>query len=245
MGGQNHQPTNKKGTASSAWLSKKIGEAVIALQSANNHLEDAIIIGLRPHDPAQIHERITAVSSAASLRLSRQSLMEMKGHLAHIDEGFDQLLNVCAQIGYTGNPLAPDIEDFDLRTVFKRHDVLPHVNAEAWEDVATRIRDTNIIATLRWEQGEFRKLATPTNHLITITQQCTEIAERDGDEALADALEDNGIPYRHHYARVFARWNYLQAMFLYSALMMTELYYRKNGFGSLTTTDITDYAVAS
>lgn len=240
MGGQNHQPTNIKCTASSALLSKEIGRAIIDLQSANNHLEDAIILALRGIDPAGIHERIEATSVAESLRLSSSSLVAMKGRLSHIDDAFDQLLDLCASLGYEGNPLACEIDSFNLQDTFKRHDVLPHVNQEAWNDVATRIRDTNIIATLRWEQGEFQKLSSPADHLISITQQVVDIALNEGDSEVADALEDNGIPYRHHYARVFARWNYLQAMFLYSALMMTELYYRKNGFGSLTTTDITE-----
>ena len=50
---------------------------------------------------------------------------------------------------------------------------------------------------------------------------------------MADAIENNEVPLRQYYAQVFSLWNTLHAMFLYSALMMTELFYRVNAYPSL------------
>ncbi len=57
-----------------------------------------------------------------------------------------------------------------------------------------------------------------------------EAAERD---ALIDAVEENKIPMRQYFARLFSRWFYVFTMFLYSALMSTELAYQEKGYGTL------------
>ena len=240
MGGRNHQPTHTGATASSAWLSKKIGEAVIALERANNHLEDAIIVAMRDIDPARIHLRVESQTVQKSLNESRMALLEMKGSLACIDDGFDALLQICNDLGYSGNALSSTLDDQEMLEHLKSHDILPHVNQEAWTEVAKQIQKFGILEALRWEQQQFQLLAVPTDRLIAVTQQCMDVAEQNDRNAFIDAIENNEIPYRHHYARVFSIWNHLQAMFLYSALMMTELYYRANGLGSLTTTNLSE-----
>jgi hypothetical protein len=191
-----------------------------------------------------MRSRIDSLTPSKNLDLSRLALFEMKASIARIDEAFTELLELCASIDYEGNPLSGEIKTFNLRSTFMRHDVLPKVNEEAWCDVESRICAVGILDTLRWEQGEFRKLANPINALITVTNQCVAIAENDGDQALVDAIEHNGVSYRQHYARVFAMWNQLDAVFLYSALMMTELFYRANDLGTLTETDITEKTTA-
>lgn len=54
-----------------------------------------------------------------------------------------------------------------------------------------------------------------------------------GKKEFVEAIECNKISLRQAYARAFSLWNYLHAMFLYSALMMTELFYRTSGLPSL------------
>ncbi len=110
---------------------------------------------------------------------------------------------------------------------------MPTVNQQAWSEVEQRIRERNILDTLRWERSRFRDLIAPTQELITVISECRRLAEQEGEDAFVDAVELNQLPLRQCYARVFSLWNHLDAMFLYSALMTTELFYRANGFPSL------------
>lgn len=111
------------------------------------------------------------------------------------------------------------------------------VNSRVWSELEEHIQKQNILDTLAWEAEQFEQLQMPTRNLIATLQECRRIAETDGGNAMANAIENNEVPLRQFYAQVFSLWNTLHAMFLYSALMMTELFYRTNGYPSLTEFD--------
>lgn len=233
MGGQNHQPTRPDITPASAWLSRQIGEGIIAAQQANNHLEDAIIVAM-----GRLHiEDLTPLlsgSAADHLDLSTNVLRESLAVLERIDTGFERLETVARHIGYRGNPLAGSVRSLRLEEAFVGNLILPVINSAVWNELLRRIEENNILATLDWERSQFRQLAEATVELAIVTDQCRDIAKKEGNVSFSTAVENNRIPFRQHYARVFSLWNHLNAMFLYSALIMTELYYRANGYPSLT-----------
>ncbi|MBU1754843.1 hypothetical protein KKH81_00985 [Patescibacteria group bacterium] len=234
MGGQNHQPTSSVTLiAPSAWLSQKIGDGFSEVLQANSQLENAIIVGvnhLHVEDLASLEDSSESYLSNA-IALVRRSLETE----ASIQTGFENLLAAADKENYRGNPLASRVRDFDLREQFNGRLVLPSANQNAWEAIVDRVESTNILATLRWEASEFEKLREPTVELVQVLEACLERLRSDGPRGFVEAIECNDIPLRQSYARVFSLWNYLHAMFLYSTLVMTELFYRTNSFGSLLT----------
>lgn len=244
MGGQNHQPTNRVTTSPSAWLSQKVGEGFMSVLEANNHLENAIMLGM---DKVYVKDVTRNVEGPAAIHLQRtvDCLQRSKNLIKDIQSGFDRVLDAAASEGYKGNPLAQELPSLRLLQQFEGALVLPYSNNAAWKDIESRISQCNILDTLRWEKGQFSALEQPTEDLLDVMRSCQHICERDGDKSLVDAIENNEIALRQFYAQVFSLWNYLHAMFLYSALMMTELFYRANGYPSLTNFDPTHKSITA
>ena len=232
MGGQNHQPTNRVTTSPSAWLSQKVGEGFMSVLEANNHLENSIMLGM---NKVYVEDVTSSIDGPAETHLQRtiDCLQRSKRLIKDIQSGFDRVLQAAASEGYKGNPLAQKLPTLHLQKQFEGSLILPYSNSAVWEELETRIAQSNILDTLRWESQQFSKLEEPTDYLIGIVQSCKNLCERDGEKALVDAIENNEVPLRQFYAQVFSLWNHLHAMFLYSALIMTELFYRVNAYPSL------------
>ena len=232
MGGKNHQPTKPALTAASAWLSQQIGKGCIAVQKANNHLEDVIMLGMG----RQYIEDLTldlAGSADAHLSEAIESLHESLKCLANIQVGFARLAEAAAKEGYKGNPLAGTLPALKLRESFTGVLVRPFPNDRLWAELERRIETYNVMDTLAWEAEQFQQVAEPTRSLVYTLEQCKTIASKEGANAMAMAVENGEVPLRQYFAQVFSLWNSLDAMFLYSALIMTELFYRANAYPSL------------
>jgi hypothetical protein len=224
MGGQNHQPTSSiRLIAPSAWLSQKVGEAFTEVLQSNSELENAIMIAV---DRLHVECFASGLSKTADeyLQFAIKHLNTALSKVDDIQRGYKHLLDAAAQERYKGNPLASTVGG----TL-----ILPTVNERAWNDVQHRVKDTNILRTLEWESAEFNHVRIPTSDLIRVIEEARNILQLKGKEAFIEAIECNQISLRQCYARVFSSWNHLHAMFLYSALMMTELFYRTNRFGTL------------
>jgi hypothetical protein len=233
MGGQNHQPTNTiRLIAPSACLSQKLGEGFVAVLQSNNELENAIIAAV---DHLHVEHLATLIGNppADYLDATVARLQESISKVLEIRDAYRHLLEAAAQENYRGNPLASKVESFNLASKFSGTLILPAPNDHAWRGVESRVKDTNILQTLEWESSEFEKLIEPTAALIAVIKEAKALLQKSGKRAFIEAVECNQIALRQHYARVFSMWNHLHAMFLYSALMMTELFYRSNGFQSL------------
>lgn len=72
------------------------------------------------------------------------------------------------------------------------------------------------------------------HELIEVLEKCRDAAQQG---LLTEMVEGNQIPLRQRFGPVFSRWYHLMTMFLYSAVICTELYYRANGLGSLIDAD--------
>ena len=235
MGGQNHQPTNQvRLIAPSAWLSQKVGDGFSEVLRANSELENAIIAGMEHLHVECLASSVTE-SSEEYLERAITLLSRSLETETLIQRGYVNLLSAAAEENYKGNPLASRVRSFELPAQFSGTLVLPFANPVAWEAIESRVEEMNILDTLRWEATEFAKLKDPTSALITVLDQCLELILTSGARRFVEAVECNEIPLRQVYARVFSMWNYLHAMFFYSALIMTELFYRTNSFGTLLT----------
>jgi hypothetical protein len=237
MGGQNHQPTSSiRLIGPSAFLSQKLGEGFAAVLNSNNELENAIIAAV---DKLHVESYAADVCKSPSEYLTR-TIAHLEASIGKIDDiqlAYKRLLIAAEAEGYTGNPLASNLEKFKLAQQFSGTLVLPSVNLEAWTPVEKRAAEFNILSTLEWESSEFDRLREPTAQLIAVVRDCQALLDRDGKRSFIEAVEWNKLPLRQSYGRVFSLWNHLHAMFLYSALMMTELFYRANGFPGLLDTD--------
>jgi len=232
MGGQNHQPTNRKITAVSAWLSQRVGEGFVSVLEANNHLENGIMLGMKK---LHVEDLAASLIGAPGDHVAKtiQCLERSVKTLSEIEIGFKRLSDVATIEGYKGNPLASKLSSLQLKAGFEGILVRPYANARIWNELEARIQHNNILDTLAWESEQFKQLEEPTRNLMATLLECQRIAETEGGHAMADAIENNEVPLRQYYAQVFSLWNTLHAMFLYSALMMTELFYRANAYPSL------------
>ena len=233
MGGQNHQPTSTITLiAPSAWLSQKLGEGFIAVLEANNRLEDAMMQAVDRR-----HVEYVAPELPGTARFYLEETVTKLGlSLTKIDEiqsAYDNLLDAAAKENYAGNPLASELKELNLAAEFSGRLVVPEVNRSAWALVENHVSKHNILQTLRWERDQFGALRVPTVELIEVIESCQEVLNKKSAVEFVQCVELNQIPLRQRYARVFSLWNHMQAMFLYSALMMTELFYRTNGLPSL------------
>jgi hypothetical protein len=233
MGGQNHQPTSTKLVAASAWLSKRVGDGFANVLKANSELEDALILAADKLYVEQLSRELVG-TPIQYLKRSEQLLLSSVTDLADIERGYENLLDAARTEYYRGNPLAPMLPKMSLAEQFRGRLITPVENQAAWTSLEERIATDNILGTLEWEMREFRELRVPTEDLISVLCHCRTIAEEEGGAGLVEAIEGHHVPLRESYARVFSRWNYLHAVFLYSALIMTELFYRTNGIPSLT-----------
>ncbi len=232
MGGQNHKPTHKRTIAVSAWLSQRVSEGFALVLQANSHLENAIILGM---DKLHVDDLARQLSGPSSDHVERALVYVERSEvtLAEIRAGFGRVLTVACIEGYTGNPLADQLVSFDLKSKFQGLLLRPFVNNTAWQQIEGRLQTTNVLKTLEWEGEQFSQLLQPTRALIEVLRQCLDIARTRDGRALVDAIENNEIPLRQYYAQVFSLWNSLHAMFLYSSLMTTKLFYRVNAYRSL------------
>jgi hypothetical protein len=162
-----------------------------------------------------------------------KKLQETLPCVDRIRAGYQRLLDAATIEGYSGNPLVSQLESYQLQTLFDGLIIRPAVNPTVWRELEDRIISNNILETLRWESSRFEELIAPTNDLIEVMTRCREIAAQQGSHIFIDAIENNKVPLRQCFARVFSLWNYLDTMFLYSALIMTELYYRAKCLSSL------------
>ena len=221
MGGQNHQPTNTGITAASAWLSQNVGKGFSLVLEANNHLENAIMLGM---DRLHIEDLASSLKGEPVEHIADaiKCLERSEAMLDNIQVGFRRILEVADTIGYKGNPLASKIETFQLKSKFEGVLVQPYANGQVWNELESHIQKHNILDTLRWEAERFKELEIPTKDLISTRRECQRIANNESARKMADAIENNEVPLRQYYAQVFSLWNTFHAMFLYSALMMTE-----------------------
>lgn len=235
MGGINHKPTRTKFTSVSAFLSMKVTEALVAVENANIVLEKAILASCdKPmYVKPGILRALASGGASAAVNFLDEGVGYLRSSLKDIDvivNTYDIMLEEMAKDGYKGNALATSLAEYRLAGRLDGKVIQPAVLTSIWHEVEHRIIHDNLPKTFEFEREEFRKLKEPTEDLILVFEAMREAAEQDD---LIDAVEENKVPMRQYFARLFSRWYYLSTMFLYSALISTELAYQEKGYGTL------------
>ncbi len=236
MGGINHQPTKRKLTAASAWLSQRFCRGFTHVLRANDALEDALITSM-----AKLYvEDVTADLEGTPGEYMRTAISELGKSVAAVEQSllaYDNILEAANKEGYKGNTLARQVRSMNLVASFEGKILQPSIQTSIWEEIERRISEENTLGVLKWEQTQVRKVVPLIEDLIQVMSQCLTVAEEKGHQAFANAIEMNELPLRQKFACVFSYWGYLQTMFLYAAIMMTELFYQENKYPSLVGND--------
>ena len=169
MGGKNHQPTNRVTTSPSAWLSQRVSEGFIRVLEANNHLENAIMLGM---DRVYVKDVTPDLKGPATTHIQAAivCLRCSASIVGDIRLGFDRVLEAARSEGYIGNPLARKLPALDLLQQFEGSLVRPYSNRAIWSELVTRIGESNILETLRWERDQFALLEQPMEDLLNVMQ---------------------------------------------------------------------------
>jgi len=209
---------------------------LIEVQRANNHLEDAIMLGM---NKKYVEDLATTLSGTCvdHLQKALTALDASKRHAKETQNGFERVLEAAESEGYIGNPLASKVDEYQLDKLFSESFVVTSINDKIWREVIRNIKHHNILHTLHWEKKQFSDLPKFTDDFAETLRQCISRANRHGDWAMVCAVEDNQIPVRQYGFRLFSTWSYADLVFTYSALVMTELYYRANDLPSLAEFD--------
>jgi hypothetical protein len=126
---------------------------------------------------------------------------------------YDDLLEKCIELNYQGNPLASQINNWNLREKLEQNLYLPP-SKEMWETVSQIVERNNLVEYFKWERDLFKKTIDPLNDLITVMKTCKEVAKAD-PELFVKSVEFNQIPLRQYFFRVFNMWCVVQNRYSY------------------------------
>ncbi len=212
MGGINHQPCGAY-LKNSTRLSRFLSLAKAELELANVALEDVILseYGDGDGDVGSISRR---------LRESVTRLDDMAGVIADLRK----------QMNDSHYEDLPSLKTVNLSWVGERFVDNKMVSQDAW----------NMAQQAMQGGGFYRMLDVFNEHVADLRMRTTRLIEEvDGlhrhTGEVSMVLEENRVGnIRPAFAELYTGWNGFHALFLASALLSTELWYRFNGFGSLT-----------
>ncbi|KPC97799.1 hypothetical protein LR69_04000 [Geobacillus sp. BCO2] len=150
----------------------------------------------------------------------------------NIIESYDDLLKKCVELEYKGNPLASQINKWNLKDKLEKNLFLPP-SQEMWELVSGIIEQDNLVKYFKWERDLFKNTINPLQDLIKVLETCKEVAKVD-PELFVKCVEFNQIPLRQYFFRVFNMWCKIDIAIEFSTSISTELFYQLEGHGSLT-----------
>lgn len=211
----------------SARLSRSTDEAAICLHQANMAIEDAILAeyaGDRVGSQQHVAQAIAHVK-------------DFKQKLAAIDAAWKAMFHEMERVGYKGNPLAATLHQLRLRESFSHRLLPPAIATEAWQELELRFQKHNLPQTFAWERSLYEAMQEPADNLIAVLEVCRAAAEAG---KLVESVELNVIPLRQYFAPLYSMWHYASQVFLYSAMICTELFYRTHALGSLAETPPVD-----
>lgn len=232
MGGINHQPTKNRLTAASALLSQQFCQGFTCILKANDSLENALITSM---DKLYVEDATSQLQGTPS-EFMRDAIVALEQSLDAVENtlaAYSRIMVAAKKEEYTGNSLAGQVRSMGFVSSFEQNIIKPYIQRPLWESIEKRVCEENTFGVLEWEKGEVEKVIPLTRMLIDVMKQCLTVAERNDNQAFTNAIEMNELPLRQQFAQVFSYWGYLQTMFLYAAMIMTELFYRENGYPSL------------
>lgn len=213
MGGQNHQPCGRY-LKNSTRMSRELSAGRLALEAANISLEDALLEELDGKhgriDPIQKHLEEAVEAEAAFAR--------------HVDALRGQM----REEGYV------ELPSFTALDLWARGEAVSEggmVDGEAWRLVHEQMRRGGFWTVLDGFDERMREIMRLTEKLSTEVAALRESADAG---VLVEVLEENRPGnIKRTFAKLYHAWNDLNAVFLASSMLSTELWYTFTGVGTL------------
>lgn len=220
MGGINHQPCNKYLGLSTA-MSRFFSLARAKLEMANVHLEDALLSEIN-----------TSKGSPANLLTSASMVAEGALYLDKAIDTSNQLEQMMSDLGYKPWPafalFASPEKMIGLGEQLGRHGL---VDLNSFKEIALPQLEGGFLRALELLRGEMISLRELHHGLASKLDLGVDLAKVG---RLTSELESNGeLSFRGSFMAVYARWNKVHNLFLASAALSTELWFRSSGSGSL------------
>ncbi len=219
MGGINHQPT-KKPFAFSTLLSQYFTGALGKLMYANYELEQALLTEMRGGSPWEVNVYMENAKSelGESLRFLYAAL-----------EATTTLHNRMAELEYQDTSRFTVSDFAALGCRLAQIGLIPG-NMETWKAVSEMREDEAFYGVCRLITEELNDLVGKTKEVVQSFHEATQYAL---EGRLMAAVDENLIPFRHAFFRLITSWVKAWTMFIQSAAMSTEMYYREEGYGTL------------
>jgi len=224
MGGINHKPTDQiKLVGSAARVSRVVGLALETLISANTAYEEAIIAAANG-----------SVEMAITHHQQSIDLAEMaRNRLDDVNSAYAMMLEDIEIHAYPGNPLAPKINPIELAGELKDK-ILRQMNENAFIEVATHVRDNNLIDTFKLERIKFVKIRPLFEPYLGALKESFEFlrANTSAPREWIRAIDNGEIPIRSTFMPLLTELLGTFQWFVYSTAISTDLYYKTEGHGT-------------
>ena len=224
MGGMNHQPCNKPGTAYlelSTVMSKALSIARSELELANAELENTLISEIQG-----------GKVSTASLRSTVEHLGRSREFLAHFLQIVAELRRNMADNDFEDLPTLKTV-DLERLGVHLAH--AGYVDISAWRSIADEMNKNGFYGVLDHFRIGTHALMTWTDQLArAIVAVNLRLSSDTESVSVTGILEENRVGnFKQEFAELYIGWLRFQQEFLASSMLSTELWYRHQGVGSL------------
>jgi hypothetical protein len=219
MGGINHQPT-KGQMVFSTMLSQYFTGSLAKLMLANYELEHALLSEFDGAPPTRI---VFLIDRA------RRELADSKQLLVNAIDAIDYLVAQMGKLEYV-DPSRSMVSDYkSLGNDLSQQGLIP-LNEQIWYMISQVRQKEAFFGVCRLFRERFLDLITQTEDLEAMFDLARRYAE---DGMLIPAVDENRIPFRQSFFQLLTKVIETLTMFLHSAVMSTEMYYRQEGYGSL------------
>ena len=219
MGGINHQPT-KKFFEFSTMLSQYFSGSIEKLMRANYELEHALLAELYGAPAA----RVAFLVSRAKLEVSDSAQF-----VVNAIEAIDLLAKRMVELQYADTSRSTVADYEQLGYELAQQGLIPS-DKQIWGTISQVRQTESFFGICRLFRERFQNLIASIRELNAMFDDAQKHAE---DGRLIPAIDENQIPFRQSFFQVLTKMVETLTMFIHSAAMSTEMYYREEGYGSL------------
>jgi hypothetical protein len=195
-------------------MSKHLSEARAAFELANSSLEDVLIVEMR-------REKGEILGIVTNLQHSVQEIVGLRKSMA-------DLLSLMRKSGYKD---LPTLHTIDLATCGKSFAKEGFVTIGAWMVIENLMTSGGFYRVLDRLDADAMQLSALTDDLRECILALNPVVEKGG---LTEIVERNHTGnLKVPFARLYAKWEVFQGLFLASSMLSTELWYAFNHDGSI------------
>jgi len=225
MGGKNHQPCDQY-LPESILMSKITSEGLAAIETGNSFLEDALLAEVNGNGTEQNYYLDKAI----------MKLVEAENTITEFIKCVDNLLIKMDYLAFQDEDYfhTVDFQSFQ-NSMIQLKIILP--NSRAWEVAQNTIQEKGF-------RGMFQifksTMAGIKNNIVKLRETFSLCSESGRLGNLVKSIEENKIPLRQDFSRVYLAWLEFSAIFTCSSLISTELHLRRQGFKSMMDVDVSE-----